>query len=183
MFANRNSALGALLIFSLAFNAAFAGIFAYYLMSGRTPVSEPGIDMPLETEISRRPAGHREGLRLSAEQQEILSRRRERLWQELAEGRKKARELQREFISLLEDPDSDTGEIARVAEEFDRSQQHMRRMLFEDLLYLREMLDEEQRKSLGRMLKHRHVLRTPHTEGSRRTRERRPTAEEEELLP
>ncbi len=183
MFINRNTAMGIILIFSLAFNAAVAGISAYYLISGRPPIKEPGEETPPETDTPRLHRRRWEKLHLSEEQQEILERRREHLKQELTEERSKAREIQREFFSLLEDPDSPTEEIERVADEFHRNQQAIRRMLFDDLLHLREVLDEDQRRAFGRILTRRYIMQPSPTRDSRRTQRQRGTPEEEEVSP
>jgi len=172
MIFNRNIFLSAVLIFSLAFNLAFVGISAYHLLVVKPglhdtyPGEYPGDN---DDDAARRTAPpHRRRmaeLDLTDEQREVLQARREKLEIKLGEKRDEAREVRRKFIALLEDPDAEKKDIDQVAEEFHQIQQAMRRTIFNDILDLREVLDEEQRRRFAAMLMRRYIPSTDKNDG------------------
>lgn len=166
---NKNLLLSTIFIFSLAFNLAFVGVSTYRLLL------RPGI----QDEEYERPGPHERGMRrndisregrlerldLTEGQRNKLRSRRRALEQELDEKRKRVRETRERFVSLLEDPAADAEEISKAADEFHQAQQTIRRKIFSDLLQMREMLDEEQRRKFGDTLMYRYTRQRSEDEG------------------
>lgn len=146
-----------LLAFSLAFNFAFGAISAFYLLS------EERVSL-LETEKQRTHARRRytgtrgrmmEELDLTGEQRELINARRQELRSRLREKRKEVEKTRTEFVELLKDPGADEKKLKAAAEKFHEKQNTIRRMIFKDMLELRNMLDQDQRHKFGDVLMHR----------------------------
>jgi Spy/CpxP family protein refolding chaperone len=160
-----------LLIFSLAFNIAFVGIWTYHFAYVR-----PRLDR--SREASGRPADARAAALLRRLAQLDLTRaQKQRLRQDYAQLRDRLREhtqplknARHEYLMLLQDPDADAEQLQAAQKDFARRQNGIQQAIFEHLLRIRQELTPRQRRAFGRMLYRAHGRHT----GDKRRQPTRP---------
>jgi Spy/CpxP family protein refolding chaperone len=140
-----NKILALILVFSLAFNIAFVGIWAYTRTGGRVPWQH-----------RRRPQGWRDGWRrlgLSEGQKRELQRRRARLREDMRSARETLERQRQRLFDLLEQEDIDEEAVRRTRESIEQTQERIRHMTFEHMRGLREVLTPEQHRAMMQMMK------------------------------
>ncbi len=138
-----NKILALALVFSLAFNIAFVGIWAY----SRT--------LPFQAEpepTTLTPALLNE-LRLTQPQRANLQRQRERLREELTEAREELAHRREELFNLLENQPQNGEAIHRARQRVDEAQERLQRMVVDHMRELRTVLTPEQHRRLMQMVR------------------------------
>jgi Spy/CpxP family protein refolding chaperone len=145
---DKRTGLGVLLVFSLAFNIAFVGIWLYDAVYVRPMLERrraaAGPEGPAFAGLER--------LNLRSEQRRRLEDLRGRLRAELTEPVRRAREARARFLSLLQDHQAEREELLEAERQMDEHQRQVRRVVMEHLLQVRETLGPEQCRRFGRML-------------------------------
>jgi hypothetical protein len=155
MMIKKDTILSVALVFSLAFNLAFAGIWAYHFFYVKPRLAEA------EEEDQ-------------SDQERVLGRvrelaRRRGLSEDMRAARKRVQEARTEFLRLMQDPRTDREELRQAQQKLAGRQEAVRKMVFEHLLEIRGNLNESQRRALGRMLRRRRQ-RSPGTNRGRSPR-------------
>ena len=150
-----NKTLALLLVFSLAFNIAFLGIWAYHRRA-RAQASER------QQQHQRGPDGRRERrpdggpwakLGLSPEQEGQLEESRRELERKTAGLGQEAAQHRERLYELLESDLPDQEAVLAEQEAIDRIQQQQRRAVIEQMLEMRKILTPEQRQAWLRMMR------------------------------
>ncbi len=148
----QNKLLSLLLIFSLAFNIAFVGIWAYNRTS-------PG---PNALQAPSRAASPWERLEVAPEQRERLREQ----WRGLhAEVRSRRETLQRQrdrLLELMADPEPNEAPIRACRNNIERIQDEVRNLVLTHMRRMGEVLTPEQRRRMFHMLRGSHRDRTGH---------------------
>ncbi len=131
-----NKALSLLLIFSLAFNIAFVGIWLHNVVTG-----EDGAD-------AERPAGGDfwRNVRLTDEQKGALQEDFNRLKQEISEQRQELEEQRDRLLALMAEEEPDENAIREYRERIDRIQGRIRELVVQHMHQTRDLLSPEQRR-------------------------------------
>jgi len=164
---DKQKGLSVLLIFSLAFNLAFVGIWGYHLLYVRPLVAKQ--QQQAEEQGVLALAGL-ERLGLAPEQSKRIMLLRQGLRTKLAERMRNADEAREAFLTLLQDPQADPEALRAAGERLGREGETIRRMILDHLLAVRDALDRRQRGELARMLRQHRGPRRRHM-GSPRPRE------------
>lgn len=152
----RNQAMSILLIFSLAFNIAFVGIWTYHFAYVRPRMAKlrqrpaPGEARPAA--LLRRLAK----LDLNRTQKQRLRRDYVHLRRRLKDHMEPLKEARHEFLMLLQDPEANPQQLQAAQAAFARRQHRMQQAIFEHLLKVRQELTPPQRRAFGRMLYRAH---------------------------
>ncbi len=152
-----NKALALILVFSLAFNIAFVGIYVYNRVERARP--RPVAQRPGQSAGTAEASGWRQfGLRGEQEKRVLED------WRET--GRKitaidaEARELRTQLISLLQADTLDEQAIRTTRDKLEEDQQQVRDLVFDRMMKLRQELTPEQRRRWVEMM-----LRTAQARG------------------
>ncbi|MDP6438517.1 MAG: hypothetical protein QGH74_02685 [Candidatus Brocadiia bacterium] len=165
-----NKWMSVVLIFSLSLNFGFMGVWAYHFFYVRPLVRE---------RRGRRGPRPRPGgpafadLRLREEQRRRLEAHREATRPQLTKLRAEADLAQEHYLEALSQPDADPQAEQEALEGAVSSQASFRREELRSLKALHDMLDEEQRRALRRVLRRRRgrgPRGRPHGSGWRRRR-------------
>ncbi|MFP4026312.1 MAG: periplasmic heavy metal sensor [Candidatus Brocadiia bacterium] len=162
MSMNKNTILSIVLIFSLAFNIAFAGIWVYNIA-----YVEPKLEQARqkqETEKFETPAQlvleKWENIGLKPDQRKTLVNLRGKLHEQFKEDKADVEQAREDLLSLLQKTNSDPEAIEKAHQKLAREQQELRQSVMKNLMHVRGKLDEEQRRRFIRML-HRPRGRRP----------------------
>ena len=162
---DKRKALPVLLVFSLALNCAFIGAWVYHYFFVRPVVREQVLR---EARRERPPiAVALAELDLSKEQRRRLMAEHAALRRGIEEPMRRAEAAQEKLLDLLAAPESDPEALKATQDEIAAAQAEMRRLVFENLLRARDVLDYRQRAELRRMLR---GMRGPHPEAPDRLR-------------
>lgn len=148
-----NKALSLLLIFSLAFNIAFVGIWVYNRTSRRPPRAglragrAPG---PAQAAVPPPPWAQ---LDLQAPQQNKMSRDWAEVYQKIEALNADGRQLREQLLDLLAAEKLDPEAIRACQQRIDQVQEQVRRLVVEQMLRTRDALTPEQRARWVRMMK------------------------------
>ena len=157
-----NKALALLLIFSLAFNIAFVGIWVHNRAT--RPAAPPAGAIghrPADGQGLHRPGGGRWAqLGLTPAQEERLKASRRALDQKTKELAQKAREHRERLLALFEADPPDMQAAEAEQEALARVQREMRRAVMDQMKQMHDVLTPEQRRDWLRMMR-------SHGEGSR----------------
>jgi len=146
---DRHRALGVVLIFSLAFNIAFVGIWLYHVLYVRPLLAKQALNAPAERRQAAALAGELRGLRLTAQQRARIAAMRRALAAQLEERLRKVEAAQEELLVLLQQPRPDQRRLTELADGISREQSDIRRLTLRHLLEVRNLLNERQRRELG----------------------------------
>ncbi len=140
-----NKALSLILIFSLAFNIGFVGIWVHNITAPERPVRPaPGAPPPPWAQLPLQPH-QRQSLR--TDWQQLLA--------ELEPLRADLLEKRNQLMDLLAAPDPDEAEVRRVNERLGELQERSRRLVLEHMERIRRALPAEQRRRMFDMLRER----------------------------
>jgi Spy/CpxP family protein refolding chaperone len=152
---DRNRWLDVVLIFSLAFNIAFVGIWGYHVFYVR----------PLLEKQAEQAGGRANGgttaisgvewadLELTPQQRQRLQALRTEVRPEVVQLRQEALAAQERYLELIEQSDPDPQEVQQALEQIAQLQARFRRASFQGLRRFHEMLDERQRDEFHRMFR------------------------------
>ena len=138
-----NKALALILIFSLAFNIAFMGIWAHSRIRRGAPrppaVLTPPTPVPGEGGVWRQ-------LGLTAEQERSVVEDWRQAGRQISATEAEVREQRARFINLLQADVLDEQAIRATRDKIEEDQQKVRELVFNRLLHLRQVLTPEQRR-------------------------------------
>ena len=137
-----NKALALIVIFSLAFNIAFVGIWAYLRVRPMPPRPAPVQPIP--------PPAPAEGLwqqlGLTPEQQRSIVEEWRQVGRQVEAKQAEVRLERAQLINLLQADALDDQAIKATREKMDEDQQAVRELVFDRMLQLRQVLKPEQRR-------------------------------------
>lgn len=147
---DKRKGLSVLLAFSLALNCAFIGAWVYHYF-----VVRPALRTQTQQQTaSGRPAMPLalEALNLSEEQRRRLAAEHVALRSEIETVRLRSDASRERLLEMFAARDSDPQALQAVQEEIAADQAQIRQLVFEYLVRARDVLNDEQRAKLGRML-------------------------------
>ncbi len=148
----KRNGLAIVLIFSLAFNVGFVGIWLYHVLYVQPLLAEK----QRETVPGRGfVVGQAEEFGLAPQQRRRILAARGRLRERLEGPVQNARAAREEFLTLLQAPQSDPQELRAAERRMAEEQERIRGLVIAHLLELRQGLNAQQRRQLGRMLRER----------------------------
>jgi Spy/CpxP family protein refolding chaperone len=151
----RGKALTLLLVFSLAFNIAFMGIWAHNAV-GRAARRDPSARRPEGPEGRRRPgAPPWQQIGLRPEQVKQLEEEWRKLHPQIEALKAKGDQAREELLDLLAAPQPDREAIMAAQSRLEAAQQEVRVLVVEEMLQMRQVLDPQQRAEWLRMMRER----------------------------
>ena len=138
-----NKALALILIFSLAFNIAFVGIYVHNRMwrPGPRPPAQRRVQVPAPAE-----GGGWRQFGLTGEQEQRVMEDWRQTGRQITTIDAEARELRARLINLLQADTLDEQAIRITRDKIEEDQQKVRDLVFERMLKLRQELTPEQRR-------------------------------------
>ncbi len=151
---NRQKAVSILLTFSLAFNIAFVCIWLYHMLYVRPQIARAGQQALQGREPQEALAPWRlEKLRLTPEQHGRILNLRHGVRPAIVRGVSNVGTAREQFLMLLQDPGADPQRLRAAEQRMAAEQEKLRHQVIEHLIQVREVLDEQQRHELARMLR------------------------------
>jgi len=138
-----NKALALILIFSLAFNIAFVGIYVHNRVWRPRP--RPAAQRPVQASGTAEGGGWRQ-FGLTGEQERRVMEDWRQTGRKITAIDAEARELRAHLISLLQADNLDEEAVRATRDKIEEDQQKVRELVFERMLKLRQELTPEQRR-------------------------------------
>lgn len=144
--------LNTVLIFSLAFNIAFVGIWLYHMVYVRPRIEDAQRQRGWRAPVEALADARLEELRLTPEQRRRIVVLRQGLRPEVVRGLRDVGAAREEFLVLLQDPSADPQRLRAVEQKIAAEQERLRGRVVEHLIQVRDVLDPQQREELARIL-------------------------------
>jgi Spy/CpxP family protein refolding chaperone len=155
-------AINLLLIFSLALNFAFVGVWGYHRFYVRPRMKRIMENRGEDPRFEER-------LGLEPEQKEKLKQQNREFREAVRKVEQKVQRKRQELFELLQQPNPEEGAIEKCLEEIAQARKQMPRYTVRHMLKLKELLTPEQQRKLMRLMQSRmHRHRPWHERGMRR---------------
>ena len=149
----RNAALTLVLVFSLAFNIAFVGIWVYHRPRPRPPLA--GRSYESRQGGMRRPSPPWAQFALTPDQEQKVSKGWREVEGRMRELRQDAADHRDRLFALMEEEPPDEAAVLEAQKSIEATQEQIRKLVVGQMLKTRELLDEEQRHQwLSKMRSH-----------------------------
>jgi len=139
---------------SLAFNVAFVGIWLYHFLYVRPMLTGQQETQVAEQEPSLPPQYDR--LQLAPEQRREMLAQYAGLRQKLDSTMREAHAARDEYFQLLGNPDADPQAMRAAEQKMAQHQERIRHMVTQHLGEMRKVLDEDQQREFGRLMRRGH---------------------------